>query len=256
MNFKQLHKYFFSAYKLSINKLINFKTLSIDYSVIIENMLIVGSGSLTVSLITAFFVSIVFTLQVAKEFIYFNTLSLIGKVLTIAFVRELSPVLTSVIVIGRVGSSFTAELATMKVTDQIDALYLLKADPFTYLITPRIIACILMLPILNFLSFATSVVSSAFICFTIYAIDPLFFLYSSFSSLSCMDIVKSLVKAILFGFVISVVSCYWGLAAKGGAKGVGEFTTKSVVSCLLAIFVFDFILSYFMFDKLDSLLKV
>lgn len=226
--------------------------LQIELDSMLEQMLIIGPGSLTISLITAFFVSMVFTLQVAKEFLYLNAISLVGAVLTIAFVRELSPVLTSVIIIGRIGSSFTAELAIMKVTEQLDALYLLNTSPLLYLVLPRVIACIIMLPILNFLSLATSIASSAFICFTLYSIDPKAFFISSFASLSSNDLIKSSLKSIVFAIFISVISCYWGLSAKGGAKGVGISTTSSVVTSLLSIFVLDFLLSYFMFYNLGS----
>nr|WCH56260.1 hypothetical protein [Hypnea sp.] len=251
-----LYKYFINIYRLICNKIINYKISDLEYQIIIETMFIVGPGSLSISLITAFFVSIVFTLQVAKEFIYLNATSLIGAVINISFLRELSPVLTSVIVIGRIGSCFTAELATMKVTQQIDALYVLNTDPFFYLIFPRILSCILMLPVLNFLSFVTSLASSAFICFTLYSINPAVFLDSAFSSLLFLDILKSSLKAVVFGLIVSIVSCSCGLLAKGGAKGVGQSTTKSVVLSLLIIFISNFILSYSMFNNLDSALKI
>nr|YP_010952161.1 conserved hypothetical plastid protein [Gloiopeltis furcata]WMP13830.1 conserved hypothetical plastid protein [Gloiopeltis furcata] len=221
----------------------------------LEQMIIVGPESLIISLTTALFVSMVFTLQIAKEFLYFNATSLIGAVLTLAFIRELSPVLTSVIIIGRVGSCFTAELATMRVTEQVDALYLLNTNPLLYLVFPRIIACVLMLPILNFLSFATSIAGSAFICSILYDIDPTIFFTSAFSSLLLYDVMNSLLKTTIFGFFISVISCLWGLSTTGGAKGVGKSTTSSVVTSLLTVFILDFMLSYLMFNTLDSSIK-
>nr|YP_010904207.1 hypothetical protein REQ04_pgp169 [Catenella fusiformis]WCH57458.1 hypothetical protein [Catenella fusiformis] len=248
-------RFFIDTYRLVVRKLAKYKNFNLEYEIILESMLVVGPGSLTISLTTAFFVSMVFTLQIVKEFLYLNAVSLIGAILTIAFIRELSPVLTSVIVIGRIGSCFTAELATMKVTDQIDALYLLNTSPLLYLIVPRILSCVCMLPILSFLSFATSIASSAFICFTLYAVDPVVFLTSSFSSLLLSDVLKSLLKTVIFGLVISAISCCWGLLATGGAKGVGKSTTASVVTSLLVVFICDFLLSYFMFDKLDSSIK-
>nr|WCH56061.1 hypothetical protein [Calliblepharis sp.] len=251
-----LYQCFMKIYKLICYKVINYKASDLEYQIIIETMFIVGPGSLSISLITAFFVSMVFTLQVAKEFLYLNATTLIGAVINISFLRELSPVLTAVIVIGRIGSCFTAELATMKVTQQIDALYVLNTDPFFYLIIPRVISCILMLPILNFLSFITSIASSAFICSTLYAIDASIFLNSAFSSLLFFDLVKSSFKAVVFGLIISTVSCSWGLLAKGGAKGVGKSTTLSVVVSLLLIFISNFILSYCMFNDLNSSLKI
>lgn len=228
----------------------------LDIYDVLEQMLIIGPGSLTISLVTAFFVSMVFALQVAKELLYLNAINLVGSILTIAFVRELSPVLISVIIIGRVGSSFTAELATMKVTEQVDALYLLNTNPIVYLVFPRVTACIIMLPILNFLSLATSIASSAFICFELYSIDPKTFFISSFAALSLIDLFKSLLKTLVFAIVISIISCYWGLSTKGGAKGVGSSTTSSVVISLLSIFILDFILSYLMFHDLGSIIQI
>ena len=234
---------------------IRFLLIDIDIYNIVEQILIIGPGSLTISLITAFFVSIVLALQVAKEFLYLNAAGIIGAILTLAFIRELSPVLTSVIIIGRVGSSFTAELATMKVTEQVDALYLLNTNPIVYLVVPRVIACVFILPILSILSFATSVASSAFICFVLYSIDPILFFRSSFTALVSIDVLKSLFKTVVFAIVISCISCYFGLSTTGGAKGVGKSTTSSVVICLLSIFILDFVLSYFMFHDLDSSIK-
>nr|YP_009488610.1 putative ABC transporter permease protein Ycf63 [Grateloupia filicina]AWD77315.1 putative ABC transporter permease protein Ycf63 [Grateloupia filicina] len=245
---KIIFQYFMSLF-------IHYRISKIELLNTLDQIQLVGPGSLSISLMTACFVGFVFTLQVAKEFLYFDAVSLIGAVLTIAFVRELSPVLTSVIIIGRIGSCFTAELATMKVTEQIDALYLLHTDPLIYLVLPRILACMIMLPILNIFSFATSLAGSAFICFVLYGIDPVLFFLSSFSSLSFLDIIKSLLKTIIFGFAISIISCFWGLTAKGGAKGVGQSTTSSVVTCLLTVFILDFVLSYLMFSNLESSIK-
>lgn len=251
-----LYKYSINISKLIYYRIINYKVSDLEFKILLEIMFVVGPESLSISLITAFFVSIVFTLQIAKEFLYLNATSLIGAVISMAFLRELSPVLTSVIIIGRIGSCFTAELATMKVTQQIDALYVLNTDPLFYLIIPRIISCILLLPVLNFLSFITSIASSIFICFTLYSITPNLFLNSVFSSLLFFDLLKSSLKSMFFGLIISVVSCSWGFLAKGGAKGVGQYTTSSVVLSLLLIFIFNFLLSYYMFSDLGSSLKV
>nr|YP_009293699.1 hypothetical protein Rhodyp_103 [Rhodymenia pseudopalmata]AOM64381.1 hypothetical protein Rhodyp_103 [Rhodymenia pseudopalmata] len=222
----------------------------------LEQFVIIGPGSLSIALTTAFFVGLVFSLQVIKEFLYLDAASLIGAVLTLAFIRELSPVLTSVIVIGRVCSSFTAELATMAVTDQLDTLYLLQASPFFYLVVPRVIACLIVLPALNVLCLITSLASSSFMCFILYNIDPAIFFASAFSALYFLDIIKSIVKTIIFAVIMSAMSCFLGLTATGGAKGVGRSTTLSVVACLLAIFLADFILSYFMFNRLGSSIQV
>nr|QCI06983.1 hypothetical protein [Haraldiophyllum bonnemaisonii] len=243
-----LAKYF--IYKLNIIN-VQFYIYNVFYQI-----QIVGPGSLSIIIISSFFIGLVFSLQIIKEFLYLNAVNLIGSVLCISLLRELSPVFTSIILIGKIGSYFTAELATMKVTEQIDILYILKINPINYLILPRIIAVICMLPILNLFSFITSLFSSAFICFTLYGIDPKIFFNSVFCTLSITDILKSCYKTVIFGFFISLISCIFGLRTKGGSKGVGLSTTSSVVTSLLVLFILDFILSYYMFDKLDSSLKI
>jgi len=215
---------------------------------------IMGIGSLAIVLLTAFFIGMVFTFQVAKEFSYLNATDLVGSVLTMTFVRELSPVLTAVIVTGRIGSAFTAEIATMKVTEQIDVLYVLQANPLNYLVVPRVLACLVMLPLLNIFALATSISSSIFISSILYHIPPSVFLGSS--SISLIDFFYSSFKAITFGLIISVVSCTWGLKTKGGARSVGQSTTSSVVTSLLLIFLVDFLLSYFMFHTSGSVFQV
>nr|YP_009732195.1 hypothetical protein [Gracilaria spinulosa]QHS70703.1 hypothetical protein [Gracilaria spinulosa] len=238
-----------------INKIFKVQVFNSIYLNILQQMKIVGPDSLSIVIITAFFIGMVFTIQIVKEFLYINAISLVGSILTISFLRELSPVLTSVIIVGRIGSCFTSELATMSITEQLNALYILEANPFSYLVLPRIIACILMLPCLNMISFITSLFSSSFVCFTLYNIHPQIFFLSSLSCLVIQDIFKSLFKTLVFGFLISSISCFFGLTANGGAKGVGQSTTVSVVASLLSIFIFDFLLSYIMFNKIGSSIK-
>ncbi len=214
---------------------------------------IMGIGSLTIVLLTAFFIGIVFTFQVAKEFSYLNATNLVGSVLTMTFVRELSPVLTAVIVTGRIGSAFTAEIATMKVTEQIDVLYVLQADPINYLVIPRFCACLVMLPLLNIFALSTSIASSLFVSSLLYHIPPSVFLNSSL--ISILDFTYSSFKAVIFGCIISIVSCSWGLKTQGGARNVGKSTTSSVVTSLLLIFMVDFVLSYCMFHTSESVFQ-
>lgn len=221
---------------------------------LLNQIQIMGIGSLTIVLLTAFFIGMVFTFQVAKEFVALNTINLVGSVLTITFVRELSPVLTAIIVAGRIGSAFTAELATMKVTEQIDALYILNIDPIHYLIIPRLYACIFMLPLLNIFALATSISSSIFVGSILYSI-PVSVLLSS-SNISLLDFSCSLLKATAFGFIIGIISCSWGLSTTGSSKNVGKSTTSSVVTILLIVFIVDFILSYFMFNTSHSVLQI
>ena len=160
--------------------------LSISFDSLLEQAVVVGPNSLFITMITSFFISLVLNLQVVKEFLYLNASDLVASMLAIAFIRELSPVLTSVIIIGKVGSFFTSELAIMVVTEQVDALLLLGINPITYLILPRVIAVTFMLPLLHIFSLFTSFISSAFICFILYDLDSHFFFRQSHILLSGM----------------------------------------------------------------------
>lgn len=225
--------------------------IDLDIYIFMEQIHIISIDSLLIILVTAFFIALVFSLQLVKEFIYLNAIDLVGSVLTITFLRELSPVLTSIVIIGKIGSYFTSELATMQITEQIDALYILNINPFNYLILPRILSLVIMLPLLNILSFMTSIFSSLFICFTMYSIEPYIFFQSSFDKIYVFDCVKSCAKSAVFGLFIGVISCICGINTNRSSKSVGISTTSSVVISLLFIFILDFILSYYMFDNLD-----
>ncbi|BDA39304.1 MlaE family lipid ABC transporter permease subunit [Candidatus Atelocyanobacterium thalassae] len=214
----------------------------------LEQMSVVGPESLTISMITAAFVGMVFTIQVAREFISFGAVSTVGGVLALALTRELAPVLTAVVVAGRVGSAFAAEIGTMRVTEQVDALYMLKTDPINYLVVPRVLACCLMLPILNILSLITGMAGGLLIANGLYDISVYVFLTSVRNFLEFWDLMTSIIKAITFGGLIAVIGCSWGLTTSGGAKGVGQSTTTAVVTSLLAVFVVNFFLSWIMFQ--------
>ncbi|MGV2828871.1 MlaE family lipid ABC transporter permease subunit [Myxosarcina sp. GI1(2024)] len=213
-----------------------------------EQMAVVGPDSLTIALITAAFVGMVFTIQVAREFLNFGAGQAVGGVLALALTRELAPVLTAVVIAGRVGSAFAAEIGTMRVTEQIDALYVLKTDPIDYLVIPRVIACASMLPILTVISLVTGLFGGLIIATTLYDISQTTFLESVRSFLQFWDLCSALIKSVIFGALVATIGCSWGLTTTGGAKGVGESTTTAVVTALLAIFIFNFFLSWLMFQ--------
>lgn len=243
------------AFYLSLAIISNCNSHEISNTSLIEQILEVGPGSLGISIIAACFIGLVFTLQIVKEFLYLDAIKLIGAILSLAFVRELSPVLIAVIIIGRIGSSFTAEIATMQITEQIDALYLLKTDPLMYLVMPRVLACIFMMPLLNLFFFFTSLFSSVFTCYLFYSIHPWIFLKSAFCAVSFFDFLKSTLKTAIFAFVLSVISCAWGFRTTSSSKNVGKSITSSVVTNLLIIFILDFILSYLMFNPSASSIR-
>lgn len=218
----------------------------------IDQMAAVGPESLLITLITAGFVGAVFTIQVAREFINLGAGTAVGGVLTISLSRELAPVLTAVVLAGRVGSAFAAEIGTMKVTEQIDALYMLRTDPIDYLVIPRVIACCLMLPILTVLALIVGIAGGMLVAESFYNIPNTVFLNSARNFLSVWDLCSAPIKGFFFGALISIVGSSWGLTTTGGAKGVGQSTTTAVVTSLLAIFISNFFLSWLMFQGTGS----
>jgi phospholipid/cholesterol/gamma-HCH transport system permease protein len=232
--------------------LVHFLTGKINRRNTLEQMAAVGPESLLIALLTASFVGAVFTIQVAREFINLGAGTAVGGVLAISLSRELSPVLTAVILAGRVGSAFAAEIGTMKVTEQIDALYVLRTDPIDYLVIPRVIACCLMLPILTVFSLLTGMIGGMFIADALYGISHTVFLNSARNFLSVWDLCSAPIKGFFFGALIAIIGCSWGLTTTGGAKGVGQSTTTAVVTSLLAIFISNFFLSWLMFQGTGS----
>ena len=216
----------------------------------LEQMGIVGPDSLAIALVTAVFVGAVFTIQVAREFLNFGAVQAIGGVLALALSRELAPVLTAVVIAARVGSAFAAEIGTMKVTEQIDALYILKSDPIDYLVIPRVLACCVMLPILTMISLVMGAIGGVFVATTIYNISQTTFIESIQSFVQIWDLISAIIKAIIFGALIAIIGCSWGLTTTGGAKGVGQSTTTAVVMALITIFISNFFLSWLMFQGL------
>ncbi len=218
----------------------------------IEQMAVVGPDSLAIALVTAAFVGMVFTIQVAREFLDFGAGQAVGGVLALALTRELSPVLTAVVIAGRVGSAFAAEIGTMRVTEQIDALYVLKTDPIDYLVIPRTIACSLMLPILTIFSLMTGMLGGLLVATSLYQISQETFIDSIRNFLQVWDLCSALIKSVIFGALVAIIGCNWGLTTTGGAKGVGESTTTAVVTALIAIFISNFFLSWLMFQGLGE----
>jgi phospholipid/cholesterol/gamma-HCH transport system permease protein len=218
----------------------------------LDQMAIVGPESLMIALLTASFVGMVFTIQVAREFISFGAGTAVGGVLMISLTRELAPVLTSVIIAGRVGSAFAAELGTMRVTEQIDALQMLRTDPIDYLVIPRVLACCIMLPMLTIFSLLTGMVGGMLIAGSLYGISQHLFLDSARRFINLWDLFSAPIKAVVFGVLIAVIGCSWGLTTTGGAKGVGQSTTTAVVTALMSIFIVNFFLSWIMFQGTGS----
>lgn len=216
----------------------------------LEQLNVVGPESLLIILLTATTIGMVFTVEVAAEFLRFGVGSAVGGVLALALGREMAPLITAVVLAGRVGSAFAAEIGTMQVTEQIDALYMLKTDPIDYLVIPRVIACCVMTPILTVLSFVTGMLGGMILADAIYNISNTVFLDSARTLLTSRDVVCGMIKGLVFGWLIAVIGTSWGLTTTGGAKGVGQSTTTAVVTALLMIFISNFLLSWLMFSVL------
>ncbi|MBC7882924.1 MAG: MlaE family lipid ABC transporter permease subunit [Anaerolineae bacterium] len=214
----------------------------------IDQLAVVGTESVLISVITAITIGMVFTIQVSREFISFGASSTIGGVLALALTRELAPVLTAVIIAGRVGSAFAAEVGTMRVTEQIDALEMLRTDPIDYLVTPRFIACVVMLPILTIIGDITGLAGGLFITTSVYKLSTTIYLESAQRFLGSWDLISAMIKAAIFGGLIALIGSNWGLTTTGGARGVGRSTTQAVVAALLTIFIVNFLLSAVMFQ--------
>ncbi|NJK41962.1 MAG: MlaE family lipid ABC transporter permease subunit [Acaryochloridaceae cyanobacterium SU_2_1] len=218
----------------------------------LEQLAIVGPESLLIALLTAVFVGMVFTIQVAREFITFGLVQAIGGVLALALTRELAPVLTAVIVTGRVCSAFAAEIGTMRVTEQIDAMQMLDTDPIDYLVIPRLLACSIMLPMLTLFSLVAGVMGGMVVAGVLYGIPMVAFIDSVQGFLDVWDIGNCMIKAAVFGGIIAIVGSSWGLTTTGGARGVGQSTTAAVVTALLSVFVSNFLMSWIMFQGAGS----
>ena len=212
----------------------------------------VGFGSLFIVILTGVFTGAVFTLQSVNALERVGMESMVGSTVLIAVARELSPVLTSLMVTGRVGSAMATELGTMRVSEQIDAMEVMAIDPLGYLIVPRLLACAAMLPCLCIVFDLVASLGSYVVAVLYLHIDEGSYLARIKWYLDPVDFTHGIYKGIVFGVVIALVGCYKGFHAKGGARGVGVATTQTVVVGSICIFVLDYVLTSIM---LKSLIK-
>ena len=223
-------------------------TQPIHWRQTIVQMKELGTNSFWITIITAMFVGMAFTLQVVREFLKFGAGNMIGGVVGIAFWRELGPMMTGVVVAGRVGAAVAAELGTMKVTEQVEALESMSQDPIRFLVVPRLIAVTLMMPLLVGVADVVGFFGGYVIAVGVGRINPYLYLDSANSMLKVGDIGGGLLKAGFFGFLIAMISSYMGLHARSGAKGVGEMTTRAVVVSLIVIFIVNYFLSSLLYQ--------
>ncbi len=217
-----------------------------DWQNILNQMLEIGYRSLPVTTITLFFTGMVMALQVgrAMDKLMSGSSVFIGSAVSISMLRELCPVLTALLLSGRVGSAIAAEIGTMRVTEQIDALITLRADPIQYLSVPRFLACLVMTPALTIITDVVGVLGGAFIAFFALGITVDKYIENVFQYLSLMDFLSGLLKSVFFGIEIAVIACYQGFITTGGAEGVGKSTIQAVVKSSMAILISDYFLTY------------
>jgi len=209
---------------------------------ILLQMDLIGVGSLTVVMLTGFFTGAVLTLQTSKELSRFGAVGFTGGLVSVSLVRELGPVLAA-LVAGRVGSGMASELGSMLVTEQINAMRALGTDPIKKLVVPRVLATIAMLPVLTIIADTLGIIGGLAVALNVLHITTNLYLSRAWESLSYMDLFGGLLKPLVFGAIVSVVSCHCGLRTYGGTQGVGRSTTQAVVASSVLILIFDFFLS-------------
>ncbi|HXI11421.1 MAG TPA: ABC transporter permease [Thermoanaerobaculia bacterium] len=203
----------------------------------------IGVKSLSIVAITAVFIGMVLALQTAYALSAFGGKLFIGKVVSLSLVRELAPVLMSLMVGGRVGAGITAEIGTMKVTEQIDALRALATSPIRKLVVPKVLATTLMLPILTTLACGLGILGGLLVAVFNLQLTANFYMRSIWTTLRYNDLASGIGKTVFFGFALSLIACFNGLRTSGGADGVGRATTATVVTGSISILIMDFFLT-------------
>jgi phospholipid/cholesterol/gamma-HCH transport system permease protein len=210
---------------------------------LLKQMEVIGVDSVPVVLTTALSTGMVLALQSYTGFKRFGAESLIGTVVSLSMTRELGPVLTGLMVAGRAGAAMAAELGTMKVTEQIDALETLATNPMKYLVVPRFLASTVMMFFLTVLGMMIGISGGYFVGVKVLGTNPVTYVNQSINNTEVKDIWYGLVKALVFGAVVGLIGCYKGFNAEGGAEGVGKATTGAVVVSCMLILILDYFLS-------------
>ena len=215
---------------------------------ILRQLISIGYFSLPVVAMTAIFSGAVLALQSYTGFSRFSAESSIATVVVLSITRELGPVLAGLMVAGRVGASIAAEIGTMKVTEQIDALFTLSTDPIKYLVVPRVIASVITMPCLVLIGDIIGVMGGYLVSVHKLGFNGTSYIKSTVEYLETIDVVSGLVKAAVFGFIIAIMSCYHGYYSDKGAKGVGSATTDAVVSSSILILLSNYLITELFFS--------
>jgi len=212
-----------------------------------RQMQYVGVGSFLIISLTGTFTGMVLALQTYSAFVTFNAESLVGATVALSMTRELGPVLSGLMVTARAGSAMAANLGTMRVTEQIDALYAMATEPVHYLVVPRVNASVLMLPVLTIMGDAIGIIGGWLVSVGLFGANSYLYMDRTFQFLEVNDITSGLIKAAFFGLILSATGCAKGFYTSGGAEGVGRGTTSAVVTACLYILLSDFFLTKILF---------
>jgi phospholipid/cholesterol/gamma-HCH transport system permease protein len=207
---------------------------------------VVGYRSVPVMAVTGAFIGMVLAVQAFNTFHDLGLATRLGSLINSSIVRELGPALAAVMLAGRVGSAMAAELATMRITEQIDAISCLGVNPIHYLVVPRFLACVLLIPLLTILANFTGVMGGAWICIGLYQIDPHHYWSHANDMVGAWDLTVGLLKPVTFGAAIALISCYRGFNSRPGAEGVGRAATEAFVASFIAILALDLLLAIFL----------
>ena len=257
MNFLQPIGSIFLSFLTTVGRLGHFTVLAFSHAfrppfyprIILRQMIDIGFYSLPVVGLTGIFAGMVLALQSYTGFARFSAEGAVANVVVVALTRELGPVLAGLMVAGRVGAAMAAEIGTMRVTEQIDALTTLSTNPLKYLVAPRLIAGVTTMPILVFIADIIGIFGGFLVSVYKLGFNEANYLQRTYEFLQAEDVISGLVKAAVFGFIVTLMGCYHGYHSRGGAQGVGAATTNAVVSASILILCSDYILTEMFFTK-------
>jgi phospholipid/cholesterol/gamma-HCH transport system permease protein len=212
---------------------------------------LIGVGSLPIVVLTGFFTGAVLALQASNTLERFGSITLVGQLVSTSMVRELGPVLTSLMVAGRNSSGMASELGSMVVTEQIDAMRALGTDPMKKLVTPRVVATVFMLFFLTIISDLIGLVGGLAIAKLLLRLDARQYWSNAWETLVFQDVFMGLIKPVIFGFIIATIGCFYGMNARGGTQGVGRATTQAMVAASVLILAMDLLVTRFLMATLS-----
>ena len=213
------------------------------WSDVLLQMDIIGVGSLPIVVLTGFFTGAVLALQMFATLVTFGASAQTGKMVSFSLVKELGPVLTSLMVAGRNASGMASELGSMAVTEQIDAMRALGTDPVKKLVTPRLLATVVVLPLLTLISDFSGISGGFIVSYFFIRLTPVQYWTSSYRDLKFDDVSQGLIKPFVFAFAVALVGCFYGVTTRGGTQGVGRSTTQAMVTASIVIIALDFLIT-------------